>query len=88
MANQSVIKRYTLGEEIGSAITHGIGTVLSIAGLVLLIVKAVRYAPIEYKVSYIVGFIIFGVSLNYSLYRINIVSCINKCNGKKGFWDI
>lgn len=63
MANLAIIKRYTLGEEIGNAITHGIGTFLSITGLVLLIVKAVRYAPLEYKASYVVGFIIFGISL-------------------------
>ncbi|AEB06297.1 channel protein, hemolysin III family [Coriobacterium glomerans PW2] len=31
---------YTIGEEIANAITHGIGAALSIAGLVLLIVKA------------------------------------------------
>ncbi|HKL86012.1 MAG TPA: hemolysin III family protein [Treponemataceae bacterium] len=57
------VKRYSLGEEIGSAVTHGVGTLLSIAGLVLLILRAAWYAPAEYKVSYIVGFIIFGVSL-------------------------
>ena len=31
---------YTLGEEIANSITHGIGVLLAIAGLVLLIVKA------------------------------------------------
>jgi hemolysin III len=63
MTNKSTTKSYALGEEIGSAVTHGIGTILSMAGLILLIVTACRYAPIEYKSSYIVGFIIFGVSL-------------------------
>ncbi len=57
------IKRYTLGEEIASAITHGVGAGLSIAGLVLLVVQAVLYAPPEYRVSYIVGFAVFGASL-------------------------
>lgn len=32
---------YTLGEEIANSVTHGIGVLLAIAGLVLLIVKAV-----------------------------------------------
>lgn len=63
MTNESATKDYTIGEEIGSAVTHGIGTFLSVIGLVLLIVTAVRYAPIEYKATYIVGFTIFGVSL-------------------------
>jgi hemolysin III len=62
MSDESIKTRYTLGEEIASAITHGIGTALSIAGLVLLIVKA-AYAPDSYKASYIVSFTIFGTSL-------------------------
>lgn len=57
------VNRYSIGEEIGSAVTHGVGTLLSIAGLVLLIVKAATSAPVEYKASYIVGFIVFGVSM-------------------------
>lgn len=57
------VKGYCLGEEIGSAVTHGVGALLSIAGLVLLILKAARFAPVEYKASYIVGFVIFGVSM-------------------------
>lgn len=35
------VKEYTLGEEIANAITHGIGAGLSIAALVLLIVRSV-----------------------------------------------
>jgi hemolysin III len=56
-------KRYTLGEEIGSAVTHGIGAGLSIAGLVILVVRAATLAPVAHKASYIVGFVVFGVSL-------------------------
>ena len=58
-----ITKRYTTGEEIVNAITHGIGTLLSIAGLVLLIIRAVHYAPYEYQARCIVGFTIFGSSL-------------------------
>ncbi len=36
-----ITKRYTTGEEILNAVTHGIGTLLSIAALVLLIIRAV-----------------------------------------------
>ena len=35
---QSKIKFYTLGEEITNAITHGIGALLGVAGLVILLV--------------------------------------------------
>lgn len=35
------VKEYTLGEEIANSITHGVGAGLSIAALVLLIVKSV-----------------------------------------------
>lgn len=60
---QAISKRYTTGEEILNAITHGIGALLSIAALVLLILKAVFSAPVEYKAQCIVGFTIFGSSL-------------------------
>ena len=60
---QKISKRYTTGEEILNAITHGIGVLLSIAALVLLIVRAVIYAPDEYKAQCIIGFTIFGASL-------------------------
>ena len=60
---QKISKRYTTGEEILNAITHGIGVLLSIAALVLLIVRAVMYAPDEYKAQCIIGFAIFGASL-------------------------
>jgi len=56
-------KRYSVGEEIANSITHGVGAALSIAGLVLLIIQAARFAPPPHKVAYIVGFVIFGVSL-------------------------
>ena len=34
---------YTIGEEIANSITHGLGAVLSIAGLILLVVSALTY---------------------------------------------
>lgn len=60
---QAISKRYTTGEEILNAITHGIGALLSIAALVLLILKAIFSAPVEYKAQCVVGFTIFGSSL-------------------------
>ncbi len=56
-------RRYSVGEEIGNAVTHGIGAGLSVAALVILIVRAARSAPAALKASYIVGFSIFGASL-------------------------
>ncbi len=56
-------RRYSIGEEIANAVTHGIGAGLSIAALVLLIVRAARYAPHNLRADYIVGFSIFGSSL-------------------------
>jgi hemolysin III len=54
---------YTIEEEIGHAVTHGIGAALSIAALVLLTVRAVLYAPLQSRAAYMTGFITFGVSL-------------------------
>ena len=51
---------YTVGEEIANSVTHGLGAMLSVAGLVLLIVRAVDAggAPNE-----LASAIIFGLSL-------------------------
>lgn len=56
-------RKYTIGEEIGNAISHGVGAALAIAALVLLIIRAALYAPSEYRASYVVGFTLFGSSL-------------------------
>lgn len=50
---------YTIGEEIANSITHGIGAVLSVAGLTLLVVLAAIYGD----VWRIVSFSIYGTSL-------------------------
>lgn len=52
-------KYYTKGEEIANAVTHGIGTLLAIAALVILIVFSAIYGDAWYVVS----FTIFGSSL-------------------------
>lgn len=64
MSPKQVIHRqvnefFTLGEEIANGITHGLGAVLSIAGLVVLVVLAALYGT----VWHIVSFSIFGASL-------------------------
>lgn len=62
-AFESSPKRYTVLEEIWNSITHGIGTGLSIAALVILVVRAVYYAPHTMKAAYITGYAVFGSSL-------------------------
>jgi len=50
---------YSLGEEIAHSVTHGTGAVLSVVGLVLLTVRAVRTGDPWYVVS----FAIFGATM-------------------------
>ena len=63
MSDTATIKRYTVGEEIASAITHGLGTELSIVALIILIIKAATAAPLALRVPYVVGFTVFGSSM-------------------------
>lgn len=51
---------YTLGEEIANSVTHGVGVLLSIAGLVLLVVRAVHNGA---QPAAMAAAIVFGVSL-------------------------
>jgi len=50
--NNKISPVVSISEEIVNGITHGIGVLLSIAGLVLLIVQAVRYGNAWHVVSY------------------------------------
>ena len=52
-------KGYSLGEEIANSITHGLGALLSVAGLTLL----VTYAALQGDVWRIVSFSIYGGSM-------------------------
>ena len=56
---QKTTKRYTLGEEIFSSVTHGVGGLLSIGGTAVLIVLAAIYSD----AWSVVGCAIFGASL-------------------------
>lgn len=56
-------KTYRMDEEIANAITHGIGTFLSIAALAILLVRAVLFAPQNQMSYYITSFSIFGFSM-------------------------
>ena len=56
MANTYV---YTRREEVVNAITHGLGTLLSIAGLTLLIV----FASLDGTPWHVVSFTIYGITM-------------------------
>lgn len=56
-------KPYRLEEEIANAITHGLGTILAIAALVILVIRASINAPSGEKAYYITSFCIFGFSM-------------------------
>ena len=58
----------SLGEELVNAITHGLGALLGIAGLILLVYRAVKYG----ETVHVVSVTIFGVSM-ILLY---LVSCL------------
>ena len=55
----TTVRFYTFGEEIAHSITHGVGVILSIAGLILLLVPAVLYG----NAYQIVSFSIYGATL-------------------------
>jgi len=60
----------SFSEEIANGITHGIGVLLSIAGLVILIVQAARYGTAWHVVSYtIFGSTMFILYLSSTLYH-------------------
>ncbi|WP_338754525.1 PAQR family membrane homeostasis protein TrhA [Bacillus sp. FJAT-52991] len=56
MANTHI---FTRGEEIANSITHGIGAVLSIAGLTLLLVFSIFFG----NVWHVVSFTVFGITM-------------------------
>lgn len=55
----TVKKRYTLGEEIFNSVTHGVGSLLSIAGTVVLIV----FSAINSDACAVVSSAVYGASL-------------------------
>lgn len=59
MNNTRPLRLYTFAEELFNSITHGIGTLLSMAALVILVVIAVR----RLDVIAVVSFAIYGASL-------------------------
>ncbi len=74
-------KSYTLGEEIANSITHGIGTALSIAGLVVL----VTLAAIHGDVWRVVSFSLYGSALIILYLSSTLYHAIQNQRAKKVF---
>lgn len=56
-------RQYSLAEDLFNSISHGLAAGLSVAAIVLLIVRAAMYAPAGHRGLYVTSFTIFGVSL-------------------------
>lgn len=65
---KKVKRPQTLGEEIGNAVTHGVGALLAIAALVLMIIKSDTGLELA-------GSIVFGVSM----FLVYLSSCLYHC---------
>ena len=76
---------YTLGEEIVNAITHGIGALLSIAALVLLIIRAATRAPAGEAAGYVVGYTLFGATLVIMYLVSTLYHSLARCGAKRVF---
>jgi hemolysin III len=83
------IPRYSLGEELINSISHGIGAGLSIAGLILLIIRSVNHnnsyaliASLVYGISlillYTISCIYHGLSPNLKAKK--VLRVIDHCN--------
>ncbi len=67
-------KQFSLGEDLFNSISHGIGAGLSVAAIVLLIIKSVFYAPQgQDKALYVTCFAIFGTAL-FVLYMMSTLN--------------
>ena len=75
------IKRYSLGEEIFSSVTHGVGSLLSVAGTAVLIVLAAIYSD-AWSVA---GCAIFGASLIILYSMSTLYHAISNEKAKKFF---
>ena len=83
---QEVKPKYTLGEEILNAITHGVGAALAIAGLVLLIIKADSAMGVVTGIIYasimIVLYVISCIyhSLSFRIKGKKVLRILDHCN--------
>lgn len=63
--------KYSLGEEKANAITHGVGIILSMVGLIFLIIKAVNRGDKWHVISFVIfGLALFLLYLSSTLYHL------------------
>jgi len=74
--------KFSVGEEIANAVTHGVGALLSVAGLTLLLVKAISYGTWLHVLSVaIYGTSLFLLHLSSTLYH-----ALHAPRAKRVFW--
>ncbi|MCX5850225.1 MAG: hemolysin III family protein [Deltaproteobacteria bacterium] len=81
MSNSQTIGKYSSLEEIFNSLTSGIGTIISITGLVLLIVFSMMYGSL----SHIISCTIFGITLVLLYTSSTLYHCFQKPNLKHIF---
>ena len=74
--------KQTVGEEIANSITHGIGALLSIAGTVILIVRAAMVGT----AIHVISFAIYGLSLILLHTSSSIYHGLQAPRAKRVFW--
>lgn len=75
------VSQFSLGEEIANAVTHGIGMILSIVGLVLLIV----FSALSGSAWHVVSFTIFGVTMVFLYTSSTLLHSLPKGRAKNVF---
>jgi len=80
-ARGHTVGRYTFREEIINSLTHGLGTALSIGGLIVLIVYAVNYGTAWHVVS----FSVFGGALVLLYAASTLYHCLPEGTAKRLF---
>lgn len=80
-ARGHTVGRYTFREEIVNSLTHALGTALSIAGLIVLIVRAVNYGTVWHVMS----FSIFGGTLVLLYGTSTLYHCLGDGTAKRLF---
>ncbi len=78
-------KRFTIGEEIFSSVSNGIGAGLSAAAIVMFIVRAVEYAPANMFFLTLTSFILFGSVLAYTFLMATLQHALTPYNAKRIF---
>lgn len=75
------VNQFTLGEEVANAITHGVGMVFSIVGLVFLIIFSALYG----SAWHIVSFTIFGATMVFLYTSSTLLHSLPKGRAKNVF---